>query len=423
MTTTRTRTARARKWVVVTCLARHALCIPPQTAAAATIPAQATDRRLPRLDWTRTPRWPQLRRGALLATALDGANPTLREPSSNLAGERRNLAVSPTMLELLRFAGPCLGALLTSEVMSVIDTSVVGSSSTVDLAALAPAALVADTSAHIFHFLAIATTSTVSAQLARGRAADGFTLASNALSLAATMGLITAAAVGWISRGLLTAILGSSGTPEILSAAQAYLSIRLVGLPLVLCTLVAQSTLQAAKDPVAALVAVALGGCLNLALDMVLCLRFRLGIVGAALATLAAQGVQFVGMIAALRRKRDELSPETNMFGRLPSASIVRRFLAFCGPLFAVLVGKLGCYNTMTAAVSSGGMTSLASHQVLTSIFYMSCKVGDATSQTVQAFAPATLDLQGAPTSATRSLTGRIGAAAVVAGLLTATAA
>lgn len=323
---------------------------------------------------------------------------------------------------LMAFFGPCLASSLTSEVMSVVDTSVVGRfGSTLELASLAPAALIADNCVYTFSFLSIATMSLVAFALARGQNAQGFETASNAQFLAAATGLVIATLVHLKACPLLKLVLGKSATPAIVAAALSYLRVRLFGIPFALVSMVSQSALQASKDPLSPLLAVAGGGILNLVLDVVACIYLRMGIVGAAIATLASQVVQCALLVLALYRRQRKLSPESPVsILKPPSAAVLRGFVKFAGPLFFVILGKSFCYNMMTVAASSSGVLALAAHQVLTTIFYMSCKVGDSISQTAQAFLPASLSDDGETTEATNSLANKLAAQATACGLVTA---
>jgi putative MATE family efflux protein len=346
---------------------------------------------------------------------LEAASPSGSEPRT------------PSIAALFGFLVPVLASSLTSDVMSVVDTAVVGRfGSTVELASLAPAVLVADTSAYLFSFLTVATMSLVASALARERPAEGFEAVSNAQALALAIGLTVAALVGFNARALLGLALGVSSTPAVLASALAYLQVRLVGLPFVLISMVTQSALQATKDTRLPFLAVVGGGLMNLALDLFACMYLRMGIVGAAYATLASQVTQALLLLAALGRRRRTLCPElpargaSSIFSR-PSKAVLRAFVSFAGPLFFVSVGKSVCYNMMTLAVTSSGLLALAAHQVLTTIFFMSCKVGDSISQATQAFLPASLSADGKVTAATVQLGQRVIAASVVAGLVTAT--
>ena len=83
-------------------------------------------------------------------------------------------ADGPELLELARFTLPTLSALLSAEVMSVIDTAVVGASSSKELAALGPAIMLTDSSAYLFFWLNVACTNLVASALAKDDAEEAF---------------------------------------------------------------------------------------------------------------------------------------------------------------------------------------------------------------------------------------------------------
>ena len=92
----------------------------------------------------------------------------------------------PGMMELARFTLPTLSALLSSEVMSVIDTAVVGASSSKELAALGPAIMLTDSSAYLFFWLNVACTNLVASAMAKDDAEEAFKSVSDALWCGAT---------------------------------------------------------------------------------------------------------------------------------------------------------------------------------------------------------------------------------------------
>jgi len=90
-------------------------------------------------------------------------------------------ADGPGLLELARFTLPTLSALLSAEVMSVIDTAVVGASSSKELAALGPAIMLTDSSAYLFFWLNVACTNLVASALAKDDAEEAFKSVSDTL--------------------------------------------------------------------------------------------------------------------------------------------------------------------------------------------------------------------------------------------------
>ena len=128
--------------------------------------------------------------------ALRVAAPLARHPGCQLAAtgmpDSEDITCpsdGPTSMELLRFTLPTLSALLSSEVMSVIDTAVVGASSSMELAALGPAIMLTDSSAYLFFWLNVACTNLVASALARDDAEEAFKSVSDTLWCGATIGV------------------------------------------------------------------------------------------------------------------------------------------------------------------------------------------------------------------------------------------
>ena len=125
--------------------------------------------------------------------------------------------------------------------------------------------------------------------------------------------------------------------------------------------------------------------------DLFLVLRLQWGIAGAAIATCVSQAVQLGLLWHIVQRKRAAFGVQGGLLQRPPRPRRLAEFLTFAGPIFLVLLGKICCYNSMTIAATSGGVVALAGHQVITSVFFLGCKFGDAISQTAQAYLPSCL--------------------------------
>ena len=164
-----------------------------------------------------------------------------------------------------------------------------------------------------------------------------------------------------------------------------------------------------------------LATCRSLFLDIYLVIGLGMGIAGAAIATLASQLVQTFMLAVVVQRKRAMAGAGSSWLllrPGLPSRSRILRFLAFAGPIFLVLLGKISCYNAMTLAATTGGVVALAAHQAMISVFFLGCKFGDAVSQTAQAYLPACYDptegtdhataSRPAPPATARRLSGRL---------------
>jgi hypothetical protein len=71
------------------------------------------------------------------------------------------------MAEIVKFSGPATGLWLCGPLMSLIDTIVIGQSSSIELAALGPGTVLCDYMSYTFMFLSIATSNMVATSLAR----------------------------------------------------------------------------------------------------------------------------------------------------------------------------------------------------------------------------------------------------------------
>jgi Na+-driven multidrug efflux pump len=297
--------------------------------------------------------------------------------------------------ELVRFIIPTLGGWLSSEMMSVVDTSVVGSCSAAELAALGPATMIVDSSSYLFFWLNVATTSLFATALAGGDAPEAYRTLSDALWCALACGTLLTVLVGWLGPGALASICGTSAA-EVVPAATSYLRVRMLGLPAFMAGMVMQAACFGARDPVSPLLVLLTCGGLNLFLDIYFVKTLAMGIQGAGLATLIAQLLQTALLAFVVQRKRaaavDGERGWLLLRGR-PSIVRLRNFLSFAGPIFLVLLGKISCYNAMTLVATTSGVAALAAHQAMFSIFFVGCKFGDAASQTAQAYLPSCVGL------------------------------
>ena len=297
-----------------------------------------------------------------------------------------------TTTELLRFTLPVLSAALSAEIMSVVDTAVVGSLGPSQLAALGPATMLSDSTVYIFFWLNVACTNLFANAYARGEHKKAFETLSDALYVALACSVVLVAGLHFFSGGALAQICAQA--PAALPGAKQYLSIRQLGVPAFMAAMVLQGACTGAKDAASPFIAILGGGLLNLSLDLVLVLGCGMGIAGAAFATVVSQMVQLVVLAYIVQRKRDRLVPNISsptLLQKPPPPARLADFLSFAGPIFLVLLGKIACYNSMTLAATASGIVSLAGHQVVATVFFLGCKFGDAISQTAQAYLPACL--------------------------------
>ena len=259
--------------------------------------------------------------------------------------------------ELLKFILPTLAGWLSSEVMSVVDTAIVGSCSSAELAALGPATMLTDSSAYMFFWLNVATTSLFATALAKGKTEEAYDTLSDGLWISLACGIFLTTVLGIWGPAVLGFL--CAGAPEIVPAAATYLKIRVWGLPAFMSGMVLQAACLGAKDPISPLLVLVTCGALNFVLDVFLVKTLAMGIGGAAIATLAAQLLQVLLPAIVVQRKRSKAMGSGKgwllLQGR-PEAKRLLRFLGFAGPIFFVLVGKICCYNAMTIAATTSGL-------------------------------------------------------------------
>jgi Na+-driven multidrug efflux pump len=325
--------------------------------------------------------------------------------------------------EILTMTLPLLAVWLSSPILSIIDTIVVGRTAGLhELAALGPATAVCDTGTYFFNFLCIVTTAKVANALVRKDAV--------AEKRGVGDGIMAATAMGALYSGLLLSPLGAkflglftsaggAGIQEAFGVALGYVRIRAVGMVFALCGAVYQSACLARHNTLLPLVSVASAALFNLVFDCVLVLGMGKGAAGAAWASVAAQAAAFLVLARNERKVSRELSAavgaaadddDDNKGGSdeaapaaapaaalcdLDSRSLRDRvtsaasFLKECVSPASALAGKAMVVMMHTASVSgTGSSVALAAHQCLYAVLCLFTPFGEALSQTVQSILP-----------------------------------
>lgn len=122
---------------------------------------------------------------------------------------------------------------IASPILSLIDTSIVGLGSTLELAALSPACSVCNNMCHLLGFLGVATTGLVARAMARGDVPEAKAALDQALRVALATGAVVGAAFVVFAVPMLAAFAGPACT-ELVEPAVAYTRIRAIGFPLAL---------------------------------------------------------------------------------------------------------------------------------------------------------------------------------------------
>uniref|UniRef100_A0A0E0CE33 Protein DETOXIFICATION n=1 Tax=Oryza meridionalis TaxID=40149 RepID=A0A0E0CE33_9ORYZ len=364
--------------------------------SAAPLPALLPTRRLPavptpalaaraaRLVLSRPltePQPPRLPRGAAVrcrGVAVAGADGD--EAAAAAAGGTAGLWEQ--VRDIVVFAGPALGLWICGPLMSLIDTMVVGQTSSLQLAALGPGTVFCDYLCYIFMFLSIATSNMVATSLAKKDEELAQHQVSMLLFVALTCGIGMFLFTKVFGTQVLTAFTGS-GNYDIISAANTYAQIRGFAWPAVLVGLVAQSASLGMKDSWGPLKALAAASVINGVGDVLLCSVCGYGIAGAAWATMVSQIVAAFMMMRNLNKRGFRAFSFT-----IPSANELLQIFEIAAPVFVTMTSKVAFYALLTYSATSMGAITLAAHQVMVNVLCMCTVWGEPLSQTAQSFMP-----------------------------------
>lgn len=334
----------------------------------------------------------------------------VNEKSLSIQKEQSNNVTTTSLLTLdarsvFQFVTPTLALWMAPPIMSLIDTAVVGQCcGATQLAALAPACTLIDSSAYLCMFVATACTNLVAS--ATNDASVQQTV-ETALVLAGVLGLLLCCMVWTAGTPLLWSIAGQASGSVVPSALR-YSLIRALVQPFVLWASVSRATLLARQDTASPLWSVILAFGLNLVGTVTLVKYAGWGIAGAAVATATAD---VAAALFLLRRLRQSLRIRFFAF----NSALLKEFLNYSLPIFATILGKSVVYNGVSLAVGRLGATALAAHQVLLRNFFFWTPVGDSVGMTSQVFLPKILQQ---PTKGARRFLFQTG---VVAGFVAAT--
>jgi MATE family multidrug resistance protein len=206
---------------------------------------------------------------------------------------------------------PVLISLVPEPLAGAVDTAFVKQLGAAPAAGLAAATALLSSVFWVFNFLGIGTQTEVAQALGRDDAHRAADTAGLALAVAAALG-VALALLGWPC--LEAAARFMSGEPAVQDATADYLAIRLLGGPAVLIMLAGFGVLRGLQDMRTPLWIALVSSTLNIGLDPLLIFGSgpfpRLGIAGAAWATVASQWLAAVWTGFAVRRR---LGPATRL--------------------------------------------------------------------------------------------------------------
>lgn len=264
--------------------------------------------------------------------------------------------------EILGLALPATVALAADPLLGLVDTALVGRLGTDELAALGVATAVFTTAFVVFNVLTYGTTARVAQLVGARRPADAATFTVQAIwaSLAAGL-LVTTVLV--TATGPILDLMGASG--DVTEPATTYLRIRAFAAVPVLLVQVGHGALRGLKDTRTPLVITVVANVANAVLSVILIHPVGLGVAGAALGTVVAQGMAAVVFMVIVRRRlpAPSLRPVPSQLATL--ARISR-------DLFVRTVSLVVGLAVLTAAAARIDTVAVAGHQVARELWLLS---------------------------------------------------
>jgi putative MATE family efflux protein len=276
--------------------------------------------------------------------------------SSVVSAFRRN----PRDGAIAALAIPALGALAIDPLVTIVDTAWVGRLGTVPLAAVAVAGAVFMAVFSIFNFVYVTVTPLVAGEVGRNDIERAGRIAVSAIVIAFAIG-IGLSIVFIIASDEVVGLFGSE--PEVASEAGAYLRVRFLSLPAMIVATVGHGVYRGHQDTRTPL-KVAVGmNVINLVLDPLFIFTFGRGVVGAAWATVVAQGVAavwFLVLMFGVDRAKLGIGRMRAGLRGLPIYEVV----SAGWPMIVRAASLLAAITATTVAAARIGTAAVAAHQI-----------------------------------------------------------
>lgn len=316
-----------------------------------------------------------------------------------------------SVAELIAFTLPTMAIWLCDPILSLLDTAMVGLTSTIELAAISPASVYVG---HTCYILCSAFAVSATTLIARDRIVarrkntpeaveeDARTV-NDVLVMSTGMGCVVAAILFAFHVPGLTKYVGANSLALIPYAAT-YAKIRLIAFPAAIACSVMQSAHLATEDPYTPLKATLVAAAVNGVGDFVAVFFLKAGIAGVAWATTFAQIVVTVLFVRAMvtrgkkcDARKDDLGyrlngpPPLRMPLRLPSLAAISRIGKIASPVFFVTLVKAIFVGSTIRSGTALGPAFSAANGVMFTVYFFFAVIGDGVSQAAQTFLPAQL--------------------------------
>lgn len=267
--------------------------------------------------------------------------------------------------DVVSLAWPLAVGMVSFTIMGVVDTLLMGHVSTVAQAGVGLATIIAYAATAFFRGLTTGPQSLVAAADGASDRARVEDAASSAVLIGAVTGLIAAVLIECVRRLVLPSLVDD---PTIIAHADAYLKVRVWGVPLMMLSFGLMPGLQGLGDTRARMWASIAGNVVNIGLDVVLIFGVgaipAMGAQGAAIATVAGTATMLV--VYALRYKRLLGTP------RRPSREVLRSGLTVGLPSGTQQMFGSMAFMATTVFIGKAGAAHLAASEVVLNIISVS---------------------------------------------------
>ena len=235
----------------------------------------------------------------------------------------QRLTTSPIKPLIIKLAIPSIVSMLISTFYNMADTFFVGQMQNTSATGAVGVILPVMTLIQAFgYFFGHGSGNFISRKLGEGDAESAKKMASTGFFYSIGFSLVLMA-IGLIFMKPLVNVLGA--TPTIRPYAEEYMRVILFGAPVMTGAIVMNNQMRFQGNAYYSMFGISAGGILNIALDPLFIFTFRMGVTGAAAATVVSQAVSFIILFVALEKSDCiKLRPKNVTFSRRYALSIVK---------------------------------------------------------------------------------------------------
>ena len=337
------------------------------------------------------------------ASALSSASRATASSAASASVSSSPEAGGVSVRRIVALAVPALVALAAEPIYVLVDTAVVGHLGRTQLAALAIGGGTLSVAAWLGNVLAYGTTGRAARRFGAGDRSAAVAEGVQASWIALIAGVVIAVAAQF-GAGPIARALGGDG--EIALAAATWLRVAALGVPGILLALAGNGWLRGVQDTRRPLRYVLGANALSAVLCPVLVYPAGLGLVGSAIANVAAQTLVGLLFVRALVAERVSLAPQ---------AAVLRRQLVVSRDLLVRVVAFQLCFLSAAAVAARFGAAALGAHQIALQLWMLCALALDAVAIAAQSLVGASLGAGN--TEASRQVATRIARIGGVCGI------